>query len=144
MPSWIAFSVVGLLEENFSKLVDYDFTARMEDDLDEIANGDEESVPWLKRFYFGNGNPGLKTMVSSRLEEIDAREVNSIPIGKDDEGRGIVVRVGRYGPYLERGEDRASVPEDLPPDELSIEKATELLEAPKQRPRARNRSRTRG
>jgi DNA topoisomerase I len=130
VPSWIAFSVVGLLEENFSKLVDYDFTARMEDDLDEIANGEEESVPWLKRFYFGNGNPGLKTMVHSRLEEIDAREVNSLPMGKDAEGRDIVVRVGRYGPYLERGEDRASVPEDLPPDELTIEKATELLEAP--------------
>jgi DNA topoisomerase-1 len=130
VPSWIAFSVVGLLEVNFSKLVDYDFTARMEDDLDEIANGDEESVPWLKRFYFGNGQPGLKTMVSSRLEEIDAREVNSIPLGKDPDGRELVVRVGRYGPYLERGEDRASVPEDLPPDELSIEKATELLEAP--------------
>ena len=132
VPSWIAFSVVGLLEDNFSKLVDYDFTARMEDDLDEIANGDEESVPWLKRFYFGNGNPGLKTMVHSRLEEIDPREVNSIQMGKDDQGRDIVVRVGRYGPYLERGDDRASVPEDLPPDELSIEKATELLEAPSQ------------
>jgi DNA topoisomerase-1 len=130
VPSWIAFSVVGLLEQNFSKLVDYDFTARMEDDLDEIANGDEESVPWLKRFYFGNGQPGLKSMVSSRLEEIDAREVNSIRIGKDGDGRDVVVRVGRYGPYLERGEDRASVPEDLPPDELSLEKATELLEAP--------------
>jgi DNA topoisomerase-1 len=130
VPSWIAFSVVGLLEANFSKLVDYDFTARMEDDLDEIANGDEESVPWLKRFYFGNGQPGLKSMVSNRLEEIDAREVNSIPLGKDAEGRELIVRVGRYGPYLERGEDRASVPEDLPPDELSIEKATELLEAP--------------
>jgi DNA topoisomerase-1 len=102
----------------------------MEDDLDEIANGDEESVPWLKRFYFGNGQPGLKSMVSNRLEEIDAREVNSIPLGKDAEGRELIVRVGRYGPYLERGEDRASVPEDLPPDELSIEKATELLEAP--------------
>jgi len=130
VPSWIAFSVVGLLEANFSKLVDYDFTARMEDDLDEIANGEEESVPWLKRFYFGNGQPGLKSMVSNRLEEIDAREVNSIPLGKDAEGRELIVRVGRYGPYLERGEDRASVPEDLPPDELSIEKATELLEAP--------------
>jgi DNA topoisomerase I len=132
VPSWIAFSVVGLLEDNFSKLVDYDFTARMEDDLDEIANGDEESVPWLKRFYFGKGNPGLKTMVHSRLEEIDPRVVNSIQMGKDDQGRDIVVRVGRYGPYLERGDDRASVPEDLPPDELSIEKATELLEAPSQ------------
>jgi DNA topoisomerase-1 len=130
VPSFIAFSVVGLLEVNFSRLVDYSFTARMEDDLDQIASGDEESIPWLKRFYFGNGQPGLKSMVSSRLEEIDAREVNSIPLGKDSEGREIVIRVGRYGPYLQRDDDRASVPEDMAPDELTIERAGELLDAP--------------
>jgi DNA topoisomerase-1 len=130
IPSFIAFSVVGLLEENFSKLVDYDFTATMEDDLDAIANGDEESVPWLRRFYFGNGQPGLKTMVESRLEEIDAREVNSIPIGKDPDGNDVVVRVGRYGPYVQRGDDTASIPEDLAPDELSVSKALDILEAP--------------
>lgn len=130
VPSWIAFSVVGLMENHFSRFIDYSFTARMEDDLDMIAAGDEEQVPWLSRFYFGNGNPGLKDIVSARLEEIDAREVNSIPLGTDDQGRGIVVRVGRYGPYLQRDEDTASIPEDLPPDELTIEKATEILEAP--------------
>ncbi len=130
VPSFVAFSVVGLLESHFDRLVDYDFTARMEDDLDEIAGGDQEAIPWLQRFYFGNGHPGLKTMVAARLEEIDAREVNSIPLGSDEQGREIVVRVGRYGPYLQRGDDTASIPEDLAPDELSIAKATEILEAP--------------
>ena len=130
VPSFVAFSVVGLLEQHFGKLVDYGFTASMEDDLDEIASGDEEAIPWLRRFYFGNGQAGLKTIVSERLGEIDAREVNSIKIGADPDGEDIVVRVGRYGPYLQRGEDRASVPEDLAPDELTIEKAVELLSAP--------------
>lgn len=130
VPSFIAFSVVGLLENNFENLVNYDFTARMEEDLDEIAAGEREYVPWLSNFYFGNGRPGLKKMIASRLEEIDAKEVNSIPLGKDPEGRDIIIRVGRYGPYLQREDDRASIPEDLAPDELTIEKATELLAAP--------------
>jgi DNA topoisomerase I len=130
VPSFVAFAVVNLLKDNFERLVDYDFTARMEDDLDDIASGDKEAVPWLSKFYFGNGQPGLKAIVSDRLEEIDAREVNSIPLGKDAQGREIVARVGRYGPYLQRGDDRASIPEDIAPDELSIERATELLEAP--------------
>ena len=130
VPSFVAFSVVGLLEQHFGKLVDYGFTASMEDDLDEIASGDEEAIPWLRRFYFGNGQAGLKTIVSERLGEIDAREVNSIPIGAGSDGQEIVVRVGRYGPYLQRGDDRASVPEDLAPDELTVEKAEELLAAP--------------
>ncbi|MEA2498723.1 MAG: topoisomerase [Actinomycetota bacterium] len=130
VPSYIAFSVVGLLEQHFSKLVDYDFTAKMEDDLDMIAAGESEASPWLRKFYFGNGQPGLKVMVSEHLDEIDAREVNSIPVGKDADGVEIIVRVGRYGPYLQRGDDRASVPEDLAPDELTIEKAEELLNAP--------------
>ena len=130
VPAWVAFSVVGLLEQNFSKLVDYDFTKDMEDDLDDIAGGRKEMSPWLTKFYFGNGTPGLKSMVASRLEEIDAREVNSIPMGKDGDGQEIIIRVGRYGPYLQRGDDRASVPEDLAPDELTMERAIELLEAP--------------
>jgi DNA topoisomerase-1 len=130
VPSFVAFSVVGLLEQHFGKLVDYGFTASMEDELDEIAGGTEEAIPWLRRFYFGNGESGLKTMVSERLGEIDAREINSIPIGKGSDGEDLVVRVGRYGPYLQRGEDRASVPEDMAPDELTIEKAEELLAAP--------------
>ena len=132
IPSWTAFAVVGLLENHFAKLVDYDFTASMEEDLDEIATGEEETVPWLKRFYFGNGEVGLHELVSAHLDEIDPREVNSIPIGTDPDGNKIVVRVGRYGPYLLRGEETASVPEDLPPDELTVARAEELLAAPSQ------------
>jgi DNA topoisomerase-1 len=129
VPSWTAFAVIGLLEQHFGELVDYGFTASMEEDLDGIASGDRESVPWLTRFYFGDGRPGLKQMVSEHLGEIDAREINSIAIGGPDSG--IVVRVGRYGPYVQRGdgEERASLPEDLAPDELTVARATELLEA---------------
>ena len=130
VPSFTAFAVVTLLEQHFSHLVDYDFTARMENELDEIANGDQESNPYLSRFYFGNGQVGLKEMVTERLGDIDARDVNSIPIGNDADGNEIVIRVGRYGPYLQRGDDRASIPEDMPPDELTLEKAEELLSAP--------------
>jgi DNA topoisomerase-1 len=139
VPSFTAFAVVTLLEQNFSDLVDYAFTARMEDDLDEIAGGSAEAVPWLSRFYFGNGQPGLKQMVNDRLAEIDARAVNSIPIGSDPEGNAIVARVGRYGPYLQLGElvdgadekpKTAGIPDDLPPDELTVERAIELLDAP--------------
>src|SRR4029078_9389653 len=111
VPTFLAFAVTQLLERHFDRLVDYDFTARLEDDLDRIAAGEEERVAWLRRFYFGNGDPGLRALVTDHLEEIDAREVNSIAIPRSD----IVVRVGRYGPYVERGEERASIPEDLAP-----------------------------
>ena len=132
VPSFTAFAVIGLLEGHFPELVDYAFTARMENDLDDIAGGTEEAVPWLSRFYFGatDDDAGLARMVSENLGDIDAREVNSIPLGSDDEGREIVARVGRYGPYLQRGEDRAGIPEDLAPDELTLDRATELLDAP--------------
>jgi DNA topoisomerase I len=130
VPSFTAFAVVGLLEKHFSKLVDYSFTADMEQDLDGIADGDEEAIPWLSRFYFGNGHAGLKSLVSEHLDEIDPRVVNSIPVGKDGDGREIVVRVGRYGPYLQRDDERVSVPGDVAPDEITIEKAEELLSAP--------------
>jgi DNA topoisomerase-1 len=130
VPSWTAFAVVNLLERHFPQLVDYEFTARMEDDLDEIADRHQERVPWLRHFYFGDGSPGLKALVTDHLAEIDAREINSIPLGADAEGRDLVVRVGRYGPYLQRGDDRASLPDDVAPDELTIERATELLDAP--------------
>ena len=126
VPTFLAFAVTQLLERHFDRLVDYDFTARLEDDLDRIAAGDEKRVEWLKRFYFGDGDPGLHSLVTDHLEGIDAREVNSIAIPGSD----IVVRVGRYGPYLERGDDRASVPEDIAPDELTPERAEELLAAP--------------
>ncbi len=154
VPSFTAFAVVGLLERYFGDLVDYGFTASMEDDLDEIAAGREEALPWLTRFYFGsavsdtdtghahNGGHerehhgeeveaiGLKATVAAHLSEIDAREVNSIPLGTGSDGQEIVARVGRYGPYLQRGEDRASIPDDLAPDELSIPRAEEILAAP--------------
>jgi DNA topoisomerase I len=125
VPSFLAFAVVGLLEQHFGQLVDYDFTARMEDDLDRIADGEEERTSWLRRFYFGDdGDEGLKELVSD-LGGIDAREINSIEIGD-----GIVLRVGRYGPYLERDGQRANVPEDVVPDELTVERARELLDQP--------------
>jgi DNA topoisomerase-1 len=124
VPAFLAFSVVGLLEKHFGRLVDYDFTASMEDDLDRIASGDEHRVEWLGRFYFGDGTGGLHDLVSD-LGAIDAREINSLDIGD-----GIVLRVGRYGPYLERDGQRASVPEELAPDELTVERAEELLSQP--------------
>jgi DNA topoisomerase-1 len=140
VPSWIAFAVVGLLEQHFSGLVDYDFTADMEDELDSIAAGNQHRTDWLAQFYFGSdgasagsvaGLGGLKKLVGENLEEIDARAVNSIPLFDH-----IVVRVGRYGPYLERalngsGEtQRANLPEDLPPDELTEEVAEQLFAVP--------------
>jgi len=132
IPSFTAFAVVTLLEQHFGHLIDYEFTAKMENDLDDIANGDEEPNPYLSRFYFGNGEVGLKEMVTDRLADIDARDVNSIPIGSIDGGDEVVVRVGRYGPYVQRGDERASIPEDMPPDELTVEKAQELLSQPSQ------------
>ena len=122
VPSFLAFAVVTLLEQHFGQLVDYEFTARMEDVLDEIARGEAERVPWLRRFYFGDGDaseanhsPGLKALVSD-IGDIDAREVSSFPLA----GTDIVVRVGRYGPYLERDGQRVNVPEDIAPDELTV------------------------
>ncbi|WP_030299335.1 type I DNA topoisomerase [Streptomyces katrae] len=142
VPSFLSFAVVNLLETHFGRLVDYDFTAKMEDDLDRIARGEAQSVPWLKRFYFGSEDAsevvpadgdhlgGLKELVTD-LGAIDAREISSFPVGE-----GIVLRVGRYGPYVERGEkdaeghQRADVPEDLAPDELTIGYAEELFAKP--------------
>jgi len=126
VPSFVAFAVVTLLEQHFAHLVDYDFTARMEDGLDEIARGEAGRVPWLRRFYFGTDTEeGLKELVSD-LSDIDAREVSSFPLA----GTDIVVRVGRYGPYLERDGQRVNVPENTAPDELTAEFAAELLARP--------------
>ena len=127
VPTWLAFAVTRLLEEHFSRLVDYDFTAGMEEDLDRIASGQENRAHWLSKFYF-DADGGLKPLVDD-LGDIDARDINTVAIGD-----GIVLRVGRYGPYLEvpgtDGEEprRASVPDDVAPDELTVEKARELLE----------------
>jgi DNA topoisomerase-1 len=133
VPSFTAFAVVGLLEQHFGRLVDYGFTASMEDDLDAIANGSAQSAAWLTKFYFGDETStaedphGLKDLVGDRLAEIDAREVNSLPIGNAEDGELVVARVGRYGPYVQKGDDRASIPDDMPPDELTVAKAIELL-----------------
>jgi len=156
VPSWIAFAVVGLLEQHFSRLVDYDFTAAMEDELDAIAEGRLGRTAWLSTFYFGGETGpegsvsragGLKKLVSENLEEIDAREVNSLPLLKDAQGRQVTVRVGRYGPYLERPVlvtagsgagteldpaaptvERANLPEDLAPDEVTEAVAEALFD----------------
>jgi DNA topoisomerase-1 len=122
VPEFLAFAVVNLLEQHFSKLVDYEFTARMEDDLDQIAAGDEARNDWLGRFYFGAGeDQGLKDLVEN-LGDIDARAVNTVPIGN-----GIDLRIGRYGPYLERDGQRQTLPPGIAPDELTPERAEELL-----------------
>jgi DNA topoisomerase-1 len=126
VPSFLAFAVVNLLEQHFGNLVDYDFTAHMEDGLDEIARGEAERVRWLTRFYFGdNGEEGLKELTGD-IGDIDAKEISSFPI----KGTDIVIRVGRYGPYLDRDGERVNIPEDLAPDELTAEKAEELFAQP--------------
>jgi len=131
IPTWRAFSVVSLLEQYFTDFVDYDFTARMEEDLDQIASGQREMVPYLKEFYHGNGHPGLTALVSEdALEKIDPKEVNSFPLGVAEDGEAVVARAGQFGPYLQHGERRASIPPDLAPDELTMEKALTLLDAP--------------
>ncbi|MBX3247378.1 MAG: type I DNA topoisomerase [Myxococcales bacterium] len=137
IPSFKAFQVVRLLEEHFGDLVDYQFTARMEDDLDSIAAGQAKRSSYLKRFFLGEGErAGLEAIVAKKLEQIDLDEIKRLetfPIGTSEEGREIVLRIGQYGPYLQVvGEEgqTASVPEDLPPDELTVEKALELLSAP--------------
>jgi len=138
VPTFVAFAVVNLLEQHFPELVDLDFTARMEDDLDEVAAGAIEATPWLRRFYFGDSSnvgdgfaaEGLKERIGSGWEAIDAREVSSIPLGKDEQGRTVAVRVGRYGPYVQAGDEepRASLPDDTPPDELDLGTAVRILE----------------
>jgi DNA topoisomerase I len=126
VPSFLAFAVTSLLEQHFGQLVDYEFTARMEDVLDEIARGEAARVPWLRRFYFGSdGEEGLKELVSD-ITDIDAREVSSFPLA----GTDIVIRVGRYGPYLERDGERVNIPDGIAPDELTPEKAAELFAQP--------------
>jgi DNA topoisomerase-1 len=150
VPSWVAFAVTGLLEQHFGRLVDYDFTAAMEDELDEIATGQEARTNWLTNFYFGGEHGvadsiaragGLKKLVGVNLEGIDAREVNSIKLFDDEEGRAIVVRVGKNGPYLERmitGEDgepkpqRANLNDEITPDELTLELAETLFATPQE------------
>jgi DNA topoisomerase-1 len=134
VPTWTAFAVVGLMEKHFGELVDYAFTARIEEDLDSIARKERQKQDWLQNFYFGDEAddlPGLKRLVEENLDEIDAAEVNTFPVGNDPDGNLIVVKPGKYGPYVKRGDDTASVPDDLTPDELTVEKALQLLAMPK-------------
>ncbi len=134
IPNWEAFAVVALMSKHFLGLVDYAFTAEMENSLDAIAGGERDKVKFLKSFYFGDNarsDVGLHKMVTENIEQIDAAAVNSIFIGKDTNGVEIVVKPGRYGPYLKRGEDTVAVPDAIPPDEVTVQKALELLSAPK-------------
>ena len=128
VPTWVAFSVSQLLEEHLPDLVDYRFTAQMEDDLDAISRGERKHLEYLKNFYFGNGQAGLKKQLENKVDEIDARDVSRIKLGAPDGGETIFVRVGRYGPFLEQGERRASIPEGISPDEMTIDAALKLLD----------------
>ena len=146
VPAWTAFAVTNLLERHFGHLVDYSFTATMEEALDVIARGEGEAEKWLHSFYFGNGTPGLRELVSDEhLATIDPRGVSTIPIGADDTGHEIVVRVGRYGPYVQREDDEtASLPPEIAPDELTVELALDLIAKQAAGPEgARHRSRDR-
>jgi DNA topoisomerase-1 len=146
IPSFLAFAVIGLLEGHYPRLVDYNFTAAMEGQLDDIAAGDGTQLAFLTSFYFGSQDAGadaeiakaggLKKMVTENLSAIDAREVNSIPLFVDEENRRVVVRVGKFGPYLQRRvvdagddapEDKASLPDGIAPDELTPERVEELF-----------------
>ncbi len=128
VPSITGFATTLLLERHFEDLVDFDFTARMEDDLDRIARGEEDKVPWLRRFFYGNGTPGLRHLISAEnIDRIDPRNIN-LGLGEDTHGTPVVVRVGRYGPYIARGDDKVSLPEGMAPDELSVERAIKILE----------------
>ena len=132
IPFWTAFAVVKLMETYFSDLVDYAFTASMEDELDDVAGGRMSKVDYLEEFYWGaKGHKGLHALVQENIEKVDADAVNTTVIGQDTEGRDIIVKPGKYGPYVRRGEDTASLPESLPPDEVTVEKAVALLSAPK-------------
>jgi DNA topoisomerase-1 len=127
VPTFTAFATVRLLESQFAELVDYAFTARMEDDLDRIAEGEQEVVPYLTDFYRGDGHTGLVDLVARALEGADPREINAIEVGGGE--TPLVVRVGRYGPYLQTESGSVSVPDDLPPDELTAEKVDALASA---------------
>jgi len=128
VPTWVAFSVVTLLEENLGSLVDYAFTAQMEDDLDSISRGEQGHVEYLGKFYFGNGAPGLKKQLENKIDEIDPAKISRILIGKPDDGPEVFVRVGRYSPYIEQGDRTAALKDETPPDEVTLDAALKLLE----------------
>jgi DNA topoisomerase I len=127
VPTWTAFAVTQLLEKHLKELVDYGFTAQMEDDLDAISRGEKAQLDYLRTFYFGNGQPGLKQHLDKKTDEIDARDVSRILLSHSKGEEPLFVRVGRYGPFIEQGEQRASLPEGLTPEELTLEKCRELF-----------------
>lgn len=128
VPTWTAFAVCQLLESHLPHLVDYQFTAEMEDELDAISRGELNHLDYLREFYLGNARPGLRDQVAAKIGEIDARDVSRIVIGRPEGQDEIVVRVGRFGPYLEQGSRRASLPDATPPDEITVSAALELLD----------------
>ena len=136
VPTFIAMAVAGLLEKHFTELLDYEFTARLEDDLDAISRGEADRLTYLRGFYFGNGHSGLRDLVKEGETSIDPREVCGLPIGEGKDGELVEVRIGRYGPFLTNGTLRASVPDMFAPDELTVEAAMELLEAAQVKPEA--------
>lgn len=127
VPTFLAYGVIGLMEGYFSEFMDYEYTARLEDDLDAISRGEADNLKYLKSFYFGNEAPGLKDLVVRGEEKIDPRIVNGIPIGTDAQGRQMEVRIGRFGPFVTNSVDRASVPDNLAPDEMTAARAEEIL-----------------
>ena len=136
VPSWNAFAVTTLLEQHFAELVDYDFTANLEAILDRISNGDANSVETLADFYFGpmvdgERKDGLRDLVTERLPEIDAAAINTFLLGDDHNGMPVIAKPGKFGPYVQRGDDTASVPDNLPPADLTVAVALELLAMPK-------------
>ncbi len=136
VPTFTAFAVTNLLTGHLGYLVDYAFTAKMENDLDEISNGRRDRLKYLKTFFHGNGNPGLDATIKKVEAEIDPRVVCSIPLGDNPEGTLVEIRVGRYGPYLSCGDLRVSVPDGTAPDELTLEYALELIEKGAQGPKS--------
>ncbi|MHC4955490.1 MAG: type I DNA topoisomerase [Planctomycetota bacterium] len=129
VPTWVAFAVVRLMRDHLGDLIDIGFTARMEDRLDAISRGEHDALPYLREFYAGNGNPGLRPLLDQKAEDIDPRTVCSFALENQEEGEEIIVRVGRYGPFLQRGETTAPIPDGTCPDELTVPRAKELLEA---------------
>ena len=134
VPTWTAFAVSRLLEDHLPKLVDYQFTAQMEDLLDAVSRGEQEYVAYLKGFYFGDSEPGLKAQLEAKLTEVDPRTISRFSLGAPETGLHrdeVFVRVGKFGPFLEQGDRKASIPHETPPDELTLEKSLEMLEQQK-------------
>jgi len=130
VPSWTAFSVIRLLEQHLGSLVDYEFTAQMEDYLDAISRHERQPQDYLREFFHGDERPGLRQLVQDKIKQVDAREMSRFSLGTPASGEHleeVFVRVGKFGPFLEQGDRRASIPHAMPPDELTLDKALEML-----------------